>query len=163
MLRKRLFAALTLLAAGSASQALAGACEFKSTVLLGETQEVVVQECWDLTGWSAAKVQEFCRPGVQGETEVKLLAACPAAQSTGQCKAKVQAPKASKLPEAYFAQMPKEVADQIKARMAEANPLSAFDGLPTTIHYYAPTPPQTVADQRTDCVEYKKGAYTPRP
>ena len=43
--------------------------------------------------------------------------------------------------------------------------LAAADasGLPTTIHYYLPTPPQTAADQRTDCVEYKKGVYTPRP
>lgn len=31
------------------------------------------------------------------------------------------------------------------------------------IHYYIPTPPQAVADQRTDCVEYETGAYRPRP
>ncbi len=164
MSRTCLLGVVSLLAAGAASQAMAAACEFKSTVMLGETQPLEIHECWDLGGWPADKAQSFCRDHLsQDGAETRVVAACPAAETSGQCKATFRSPSAAAMPAAYFAQMPKEMADQIKARMNANNPLAAYDGLPTTVHYYSPKPPQTLADQKADCVQAKKGQFTPRP
>lgn len=163
MSRACLFGVLTLIAAGAAVQVQAAACDFKSTVMLGETQAMDIHECWDLTGWPADKARAFCQAqsGEEGAAQTTFLSACPTAALSGQCKSTFRAPSAASMPEAYFSRMPKEMADQIKAQMNAANPLRAFDGLPTTVHYYAPTPPQTRADQQTDCVQGKNGRFTP--
>lgn len=163
MLRVSLFAAAAVWAAG-ASGANAQACDFQATVAVVD-QEIPVHECWDLSAWPAAKAQSFCetylgqQPGV---VQVRPVAACPA-QKVAQCKAaKFRSPSAASMPEAYFAKMPKEMADQIKARMNANNPLRAYDGLESTINYYRPAQsPITLADQQADCEQGKQGRFQP--
>lgn len=151
-----------------AGQALASSCDFQTFAMTGD-RPLVIHECWDLSKWPAAKAQAFCKNAQASEddatTQTRVVAACPAprvAQCTG---AKLSAPSTASMPPEYFAQMPKEIADQIRASLNEAGAaLKPYEGLETTVHYYAvPASGVTLEDQRTDCVSGKKGQFSPVP
>lgn len=148
----------------SAGAAQAASCDYQLTAALGN-QKMQIHECWDLSKWPADKAQSFCGSlGSQEEgAQARQVASCPAKRSAQCVGARLSAPSADALPPEYFAQMPKEMADQIRANMNEAGAaLSAYSGLETTVNYYAsPGGQPSLADQRQDCEVGKKGRFVP--
>lgn len=147
-----------------ATVAQAASCDYQVTAAMG-AQQMKIHECWDLSKWPADKAQSFCSSlGSEGEgAQARMVASCPAKRS-GQCVgSRLSAPSAASIPPEYFAKMPKEMADQIRANMNEAGAaLAAYDGLETTVNYYASSAGlPSKDDQRQDCEAGKKGRYAP--
>ncbi|MEP9377909.1 hypothetical protein ABLE91_14420 [Aquabacter sp. CN5-332] len=150
-----------LFAAGAAQ---AASCDYQLNAAAGG-QKMQIHECWDLSKWPADKAQSFCKSlsSPQEGAQARMLASCPAKRSAQCASAKLSAPSADSIPPEYFADMPKEVADQIRASMKEAGAaFAAYDGLETTVNYYpSPAGGPSLDDQRQDCEVGKKGRFLP--
>lgn len=169
-MRLLLVAALTVL---TSSTALAASCDHKGTMVSG-VQAGQIHECWDQSAWPADKAKKFCNmfSNVQVEHDADaavnfenlgsaIVEKCPAGFAARCENATYRAPGAAGMPAEYLAQMPPEVAAQLKANLERMQaPFKEYDGLKTTVYYYAdPTGTVTLADQKTDCETGKGGVF----
>lgn len=167
------FLVFTVLASLHATSAFAAACDHRGTMVSGMNVGVI-HECWDQSAWPADKAASFCAmfANMQAEHDPeaavnvenlgsKAVATCPAGYVARCENATYRAPGAAAMPAEYFAQMPPEVAAQIKANLEQVHaPFKQYHGLKTVVYYYAdPNGTITAADQKQDCENGKGGTF----
>lgn len=126
------------------SPVLANTCVYKGKAKIAESKTIDIEECWELTGWSAEDSKSFCQQPTEEDSEV-VGKFCPKCKckigSSGSCTFKMpSAAVANKLSEEYFKQnnIPPELRKQIEANMAKLNKetQSPFSGKPIKLYYY---------------------------